>query len=375
MEVELSSYIAENGLTLVKYFKGQKIKRGAKSGQIRNSYCLVSNIIDNNNNDTPLSTERYYITLVNEKGDNKDIMIFDNLEKFKKIDNKENPVWYKMSNGYVGTNFTVNKKKVFRYFHQHILDHYNTQDGISIDHINRCRTDNRLSNLRLANQSEQNYNQVRERGTNLINTSINNPVRAEQKTIETSIDANVDNNSDTETNTTNNAKTVYCISEEKLRQIKSMIPKYIYYRKPEKAAKGGTHGEHFAIEVKKKDVGKKLIRIRKKTSKSTSYSLIWKLILAIKIRYQLVVENTWLQKQLEIDNKDELADFADEELIVIRRLAKLENLQETTELIDLTDITTAPKYRLSRVKCSTCGKEVSKEALRRHMRLKHISVV
>ena len=67
----------------------------------------------------------------------------------------------------------------------------------------------------------------------------------------------------------------------------------------------------------------------------------------------------------------ELADFADEERIVISRLAKLEHLQETAELLDLKDITTEPKYRLERVKCSTCGKEVSKEALSRHNRLKH----
>jgi hypothetical protein len=338
MEVELTNYIVDNNLTLIKYYTGQTIKRGAKSGQVRNSYCLVFN----NNDD-----EQYYITLVNEKGDVKDIMIFNNLEKFKKVDNKMNPVWYKMSNGYVATNFTDNKKKVFRYFHQHILDHYETKDGISIDHINRCRTDNRLSNLRLATQSEQNYNQVRERGTNL---KVEKVVKL----------------------TTTSAKQSFEHKTANINQIKQYIPKYVGYRSAAKELGGGTHGEHFVIEVKKKNpVTSKITRIRKKTTKSSEYSLTWKLILAIKIRYQLVEEYKWVQEFLEIDSADELADFADEERIVIRKLAKLEHLQETAELLDLKVISTAPKYRLERVKCSTCGKEVSKEALSRHIRLKH----
>ena len=106
MEQILTDYIAKNDLTLIEYFEGQTIKRGAKSGQIRNSYCYIKN----NSND------EYYITIVNEKDDKKDIMLFNDLDKFKKIDTKSNPVWYKMSNGYVATNFTHNKKKIFRYF-------------------------------------------------------------------------------------------------------------------------------------------------------------------------------------------------------------------------------------------------------------------
>jgi hypothetical protein len=288
----------------------------------------------------------------------------NSLEKVQKVFDKVNPTWYQSGNGYIATHITINKKKTCIHLHQYLMDYYgqnstllaekcstNTEKGISIDHINRCKTDNRLSNLRLATQTEQNYNQVRKRGTNLTTETVSNLTAATVSVIpETSTDHH---------------------QQATIEQIKQYIPKYVGYRSAAKESGGGTHGEHFAIDVKKKDAAGKLIRIRKKTTKSALYSLTWKLILAIKIRYQLVVEYSWLQEFLEIDNQDELLNFADDEKAVIRKLAKLENLQETDELLDLTDITTPPKYKLERVKCSTCGKEVSKEALTRHIRLKH----
>lgn len=350
VETELSAYIDSNNLKLLKYFKGQTIKRGAKSGQIRNSYCLVS---DNSNPEN-----EYYITLVNEKGDIKDIMIFDDLNKFKKIESKENPIWYKMSNGYVATNFCHNKKKIFRYFHQHIIEHYETKDGISVDHINRCRTDNRISNLRLATQSEQNYNQVRKRGTNM--------------TVEKVAKLNIDTTStDTEEQATASTNTEELNEKKKVKieNIKSLIPKYIGYRYPAKEKSGGNHGEHFAIEMKKKELNGKLTRIRKKTTKSEKYSLVWKLILAIKIRHKLIKENDWIQRNLEIDNNDELLDFIDEEKELIKKLAKFDNLQITTELLDMDDITSMPKYKLAKVECPYCGKKIAKESLTRHIKL------
>jgi len=364
MEVELTNYISDKGLTLVKYFEGQKIKRGAKSGQIRNSYCLVSNIIDNvidyTNNDGSASIEQYYITLVNEKGDNKDIMIFDNLEKFKKIDNKENPVWYKMSNGYVATNFIENKKKVFRYFHQHLLNHYNTKDCISIDHINRCRTDNRLSNLRLATQSEQNYNQVRKRGTN-INIANNNSTLVDTND-------NADNNIKTDNllNTTN---------DKTLKFIKSIIPKYIGYRPASIDKKSGAkHAEHFTIEIKiPNQLTGKTERIRKKTTKSIKYTIAWKLVLALKIRWSIIKNNNWLLNHLDITNDDAKNDFIAEQQDLINQLLRIDNYQATKDVLNLDNINVEPSRKLKRVNCSTCGKEVSKEALLRHIKLKHPS--
>lgn len=365
MEVELTNYIADNGLTLVKYFEGQKIKRGAKSGQIRNSYCLVANIIDNDNdytnNDISSSIEQYYITLVNETGDNKDIMLFDNLEKFKKIDNKENPVWYKMSNGYVATNFIENKKKVFRYFHQHLLNHYNTKDSISIDHINRYRTDNRLSNLRLATQSEQNYNQVRKRGSNIkINNDITNSTL-----VDTNDNANNNIKTDNLLNTTN---------DETLKFIKSIIPKYIGYRPASIDKKtGAKHAEHFTIEIKiPNQLTGKIERIRKKTTKSIKYTIAWKLVLALKIRWSIIKNNDWLLNHLDITNDDAKNYFIAEQQDLIYQLLKINNYQATKEVLNLDNINVEPTKKLCRINCNICGKEVSKEALSRHKQLKHI---
>jgi hypothetical protein len=357
MSDTLTTFTESNNLLVLRSFEGHKQKYGKSAGKERNAYHLVC---DKDN----AESEKYYIMEYEKKDKNNEYFKFDinSLEKVQKVFEKSNPTWYQSGNGYIATHIIINKKKTCIHLHQYLMDYYgqnstllankcstNTVKGISIDHINRCRTDNRLSNLRLATQSEQNYNQVRERGTNLtakkvVNLTANQPVQSVEHKTAT------------------------------INHIKQYIPKYVGYRSAAKESGGGTHGEHFVIEVKKKDpITGKIIRIRKKTTKSSEYSLAWKLILAIKIRYQLVEEYKWVQEFLEISSADELADFADEEKEVIRKLAKLEHLQETAELLDLKDITTAPKYRLERVKCSTCGKEVSKEALSRHNRLKHTS--
>lgn len=357
----LTTFTKANNLLVLQSFKGHTQKYGKSAGKEKNTYHLVC---DKDNN----ATKKYYIMEYEKKDKDNEYFKFDinSLEKVQKVFDKVNPTWYQSGNGYIATHITINKKKTCIYLHQYLMDYYgqnstllaekcstNTEKGISIDHINRCRTDNRLSNLRLATQSEQNYNQVRERGKNLI----------KQK------------QQDQETPLQDQEQETHIIkgSDEVLKKIKDIIPKYVYYRKPEKGKKGGLHGEHFAIEVKKKEANGKLTRIRKKTTKSVDYSLIWKLILAIKIRYELIAKYSWLQRFMEINSQDELADFADEEKQLIRKLAKMENLQETKELLDLSDITSSPKYKLERVKCSTCGKEVSKEALTRHIKLKHNS--
>lgn len=322
MEQILTNYIVKNNLSLIEYFKGQTIKRGAKSGQMRNSYCFIKNNSTN---------EEYYISIVNEKDDKKDIMLFNDLEKFKKFDTKINPVWYKMSNGYIATNFTHNKKKIFRYFHQHILNHYSTNDNISIDHINRNTTDNRISNLRLATQTEQNFNQKeRERGDNLLK---------EDKT-------------------------------EYSKKIKELIPKYIGYRKPSTDKKNQIHGEHFTIELKYlTPTGNK--RIRKKTSKNTKYSLAWKLITAIKIRYSLMINDPVIKQNNSLNDNEILKDFITEQKDLIIQLAVIDNLRITTELLDLNKNDIEPKYMLKRDICSYCNKEITQAGMLRHIKTIH----
>lgn len=91
---------------------------------------------------------------------NKTPFIF-NFEDLEKINNR---TIYKLANNYFG--FTYDS--ITKYLH-HIIKPFN---GISIDHINQIKQDNRRENLRYANQSIQNQNQSkRKRIVNLPENS------------------------------------------------------------------------------------------------------------------------------------------------------------------------------------------------------------
>jgi len=106
------------------------------------------------------------------KVDNKDIFLMycevdtytiidkNTIEKIKKFNNKE-VTWYLLKNGYIGGHVKIKNKKTIIYLHQHLMDHYGkglTKGTNTVDHINTNKLDNRLDNLRLVNQSEQNKN-------------------------------------------------------------------------------------------------------------------------------------------------------------------------------------------------------------------------
>jgi hypothetical protein len=82
----------------------------------------------------------------------------DKLDTIRNVFGK-NPTWYLMATGYVGTHATINDKKTMITMHQFLMNYFGNGKGQhSIDHINRNKLDNRMSNLRITSQSEQNKN-------------------------------------------------------------------------------------------------------------------------------------------------------------------------------------------------------------------------
>ena len=322
MEQLLENYINTNKLILLNYCKGQKINSGCKTGKIRNSYCSVKDTTD---------TE-YYISIVNENDDKTSIMLFNDIDKFRKIENVNYPIWYKLSNGYIGTTIRYNNKKVFRYFHQHVMNHYSNDDKTqTIDHINRNTLDNRLSNLRIINQSHQNHNQKdRSRGTNLTTD---------------------------------------------LQQLKQYIPKNIYYRKQSTDAKGLTHGEHFEIEIKFTTPDNAKHRMRRKTTKSQDTKLPYKLIQAIKIKYQIIYGSKSLQNYLDIFSQNNLDKYTQETKNIITSISQTYNIANCPQLLDLHNSEIKFNKKLEKLKCPHCDKLLTgKSSLNRHITRKHRTI-
>ena len=124
------------GAKVISEHKGYKIKKGKKAGQYTNPYWLIK---DKNGSE-------YYIMYCN-KG------------KFTKFSKKSLPkllkfqrAWYVDRSGYIACCNTT-------YMHQLVMNYKGYgKGGLSVDHINKDKSDNRLSNLRLATQSEQNKN-------------------------------------------------------------------------------------------------------------------------------------------------------------------------------------------------------------------------
>lgn len=133
---------------ILKYGEPVILEQGACAKESRNMYWKVE---DEN-------FETYYLMHIKD----------DIFTKISKRDinkvlnfNDKRPTWRLFQNGYVCCTININSTQKVYYLHQYIMN-VHTEDLTSyektIDHINRDKLDNRQSNLRFANMSEQNSN-------------------------------------------------------------------------------------------------------------------------------------------------------------------------------------------------------------------------
>tara|TARA_B100000161_G_C33547223_1_gene413650 strand:- start:285 stop:1406 length:1122 start_codon:yes stop_codon:yes gene_type:complete len=153
--IKFKDYLIEepNNFQIIEKGNYLKLTEGKYSGQIRNMYWKVK---DNNNT--------FYLMSCKDTDKKTTYFKFDvnSLEKVLNVYKNNRYTWHIGKNGYVKTSYlNEDGKKINRYLHQHLMDYYGNRlnkNTKTIDHINRDKLDNRIENLRLATQSEQNIN-------------------------------------------------------------------------------------------------------------------------------------------------------------------------------------------------------------------------
>jgi hypothetical protein len=128
------------------------------------------NFTTNMNSETVFTTEtpidyggkKYYVLTIHTEigGNNTESPLVIDFEDYPKIKDQR---WCRVGK-YIGTKKMVNYEIFVTYMHQVIMNC--TFDGKNyVDHIDRICTDNRKENLRMATQTEQNWNQKKRKRT------------------------------------------------------------------------------------------------------------------------------------------------------------------------------------------------------------------
>lgn len=151
--------ILPNNLYILEEYQGHQSQAGHKIGNWYNPALLV---VSSSNNNLNKDSDCYVLMFVEP---NNLVKISYNVYKYITNENNYNKTWYLNSNGYVATTYSENGQKIQIYLHQFIINKFNPlntikkeKDNLSVDHINRDKLDNRLCNLRWADQSVQNEN-------------------------------------------------------------------------------------------------------------------------------------------------------------------------------------------------------------------------
>jgi len=132
-----------NNVEILEEYIGHAKSKGKCAGMMKNPYWKVK---DND--------EIYYIMYCDTNAYTK--FSLESINKIMVVAGVNGiPTWSRMKNGYIGTH--INNTII--HLHAWLMNHYGQGKGqMSVDHINREKLDNRLSNLRIVDQSTQNKN-------------------------------------------------------------------------------------------------------------------------------------------------------------------------------------------------------------------------